>query len=331
MLVALVLCSGHPVQPRTKVEPPVTPRAACISIADASIANVVDNEWCNENCGGNPDAEVCEDKCKCSVTAVNLPNPDAGPAPDACKSSDPAIAVTWCDQNCKERQTEDICEPCDCPCRDGDDKCIQHKKMKGRKDPPAPVPRILGGWTNCGPDQSKLKLKAKSPPKAKHEKELPSSGDCSADEDSIRKAFAIEVGHQDAMTDPSYSHEWGATAILPGRFGADTVAPIVGESTDYTYYWLTFGGEDTDSSNWAETAEQDILDAGANGAAFDIEGGVTKEGMTQWIKKMRGHHPHWTFVHVPRAGTEYFDDGSHDDDFVGYDPENGGPDRWTSA
>ena len=310
MLAAVLVC-GHPVQPRRQ-------GGTCISIAVAEIANVVNNEWCNENCADNPDSELCEDKCHCPVVAINRPAAAAQQSLGACVSNDPAIGAEWCEQNCATRTDTEVCvDTCDCPCAEGDSKCKQGKAMRGRKDPPPPQPRILGGWTNCGPGTLKLKTRAVAGRKA-------GSGNCENDGELLMKAMA--PGMDADASSPSYAHEWGATAILPGRFGGSQVAPILGKARDYHYNWLTFGGEDTDSSNWMETAEQDIIDAKATGAAFDIEGGVTKEDMTEWILKMRKKHPHWTFVHVPKSGTEYFDDGSHGDDFVGYDPDGGGPD-----
>ena len=41
-------------------------------------------------------------------------------------------------------------------------------------------------------------------------------------------------------------------------------------------------------------AEQDIVEAGAMGAAFDIEGGVYPRDMLKWIKDMRVKHPSWS-------------------------------------
>ena len=309
MLAAVLVC-GHPVQPRSQ--------GTCISIAVAEIANVVTNDWCNENCADNPDSELCEDKCHCPVVAINRPAAAAQQSLGACVSNDPAIGAEWCEQNCATRTDTEVCvDTCDCPCAEDDTKCKQGKAMRGREDPPPPQPRILGGWTNCGPGTLKLKTRTVAGRKA-------GSGNCENDGELLMKAMA--PGMDADASSPSYAHEWGATAILPGRFGGSHVAPILGEARDYHYNWLTFGGEDTDSSNWMETAEQDIMDAKATGAAFDIEGGVTKEDMTEWILKMRKKHPHWTFVHVPKSGTEYFDDGSHGDDFVGYDPDGGGPD-----
>jgi hypothetical protein len=116
--------------------------------------------------------------------------------------------------------------------------------------------------------------------------------------------------------EPSYSHEWGATAILPGKFGGGALAPIHGVATDYRYFWLTFGGEDTDSTSWMDTAENDIVKAGAHGAAFDIEGGVTPKDMHEWIQQMRAKHPKWTYVYIPQAADKmvgYTDDGPNPD------------------
>ena len=68
MLAVLAVC-GHPVPSRSQT--------ACISIAVAEIANVVNNEWCNENCADNPNSELCEDKCHCPVVAINKPKETA--------------------------------------------------------------------------------------------------------------------------------------------------------------------------------------------------------------------------------------------------------------
>eukprot|EP00964_Phaeocystis_antarctica_P109326 scaffold73812_cov18-Phaeocystis_antarctica.AAC.1 len=69
-----------------------------------------------------------------------------------------------------------------------------------------------------------------------------------------------------ARHDPSFHHTWGVNAILPGRFGGGSVAPIVGKAGNYNYFWLTFGGQGTNSKGWEVSAEQDVLDAGAKGA-----------------------------------------------------------------
>jgi len=63
------------------------------------------------------------------------------------------------------------------------------------------------------------------------------------------------------------------------------------------------GGADTSSGDWEDTAEKDILEAGALGCAFDEEGGVSAKSATTWIKKMRSKHPTWSFVYVPQCGT----------------------------
>ena len=61
-----------------------------------------------------------------------------------------------------------------------------------------------------------------------------------------------------------------------------------------------------------ETAEDEIIRAGAHGAAFDIEGGVTQKDMHAWILQMRAKHPTWTYVYIPQAADKmvgYTDDG----------------------
>ena len=120
---------------------------------------------------------------------------------------------------------------------------------------------------------------------------------CKTDEGAISGAFVHPAGKP--AREPSFSHAWGSNAILPGRFGDDVASPIVGSGKNYKYHWLTVGGQDTDSKSWMETVEQDVLDSGAKGVAFDIEGGVTTKDMLAWIKKMRPKHPEWTYVHVP--------------------------------
>ena len=61
LTLALSIC-GRPVQPRT---------AGCISIADAALAGVVNDAWCDENCAAAPDSEPCGDKCSCPNVAVD--------------------------------------------------------------------------------------------------------------------------------------------------------------------------------------------------------------------------------------------------------------------
>jgi hypothetical protein len=86
----------------------------------------------------------------------------------------------------------------------------------------------------------------------------------------------------------------------------------LGSVRDYKHVWLTFGGQDTDSNDWTAAAEQDMLDAGATGAAFDMEGGVVLEDMLNWTAAMRPKHPDWIFVHVPDTAQPP----------VEYDPDN---------
>ena len=309
----------------------------CISIAVDS--DVVDEAWCGDNCANNPDADVCVGNCQCPLTSITdavdhatdaemQKNGDGGAA--ECKSKSETITADWCNSVCAETPDTEACEPvCDCPCMDN--ACKQRMK----KDPPPPKPRIFGGWTNCAErgmffSKNNVKLEAL-------EQKQQGSGECGKDEGDILTiidpAYVPEMGVDppDPMLragqrEPSYNHMWGGNAILPGRFGGSGVAPILGEGSDYKYYWITFGGEDTDSANWADTAEQDIIDAGANGAAFDIEGGVTAEDMMKWIKTMRKKHPDWTYVHVPKSGINTFSDGTYAHDYVGYDPEGGSPD-----
>jgi len=313
----------------------------CISIADSTVASVVDDQWCNDNCAATPDYEGCTGMCQCplkSITdhvdhATDEEMQKTGGADGAkCKTKSDTITDEWCNSVCAETPETEACEPvCDCPCQNN--ACRQRSK----KDPPPPKPRIFGGWTNCDPSRKVgLKMSAKQVALEARERKQ-SSGDCGKDEGDILQILdpnwnpmpgeeppdpELRAGQHD----PSFCAEWAVNAVLPGRFGMDSVAPLRSPADDYEYYWITFGGEDTESSDWAETAEQDIIDAGANGAAFDIEGGVTAEGMMVWIKEMRKKHPEWTYIHVPKSGINTFSDGTYAHDYVAYDPEGGSPD-----
>ena len=202
-------------------------------------------------------------------------------AKEGCVSLSPTVPDDWCDTTCAAAPRSDHCKPiCKCPVED----------IVKFPAPPAPEPRIIGGWTDCGPStgvEEWLKKKVLNPEFA--------DGDCAADEKAIAGVF---VPGKPARN-PSYSHTWGSNAILPGRFGGSESSPVVGSGEDYTYHWLTVGGQNTDSKSWMETAEQDVIEAGAKGVAFDIEGGVTTADMLKWIKTMRPKHPSWTYVHVP--------------------------------
>jgi hypothetical protein len=316
----------------------------CISIADATVASVVDDAWCDENCAATPDYEGCIGMCQCPQVAVDrsrgsvdhatdeeMQKKGSDPAADGkCKTKSDTITDEWCNSVCAATPETEACAPvCDCPCQDN--ACRQ----RSAKDPDPPKPRIFGGWTNCSPNAKVAKSARQLKLEAEEKKQ--SSGDCGKDEADILQILdpnwnpmpgeeppdpELRAGQRD----PSYCAEWAVNAVLPGRFGGADIAPLRSPTEDYKYYWITFGGEDTDSSNWAETAEQDIIDAGANGAAFDIEGGVTAEGMMDWIKEMRKKHPEWTYVHVPKSGVNTFADGTYAHDYVAYDPKGGSPD-----
>ena len=320
-----------------------TPTTGCISLATDS--EVVDDAWCAENCAENPTADVCVGNCQCPLLAITgkvdhasddeMQKKEAG-GPASCTSKSDTITADWCNSVCAETPDTEACEPvCDCPCTNN--AC----KQRAKKDPPPPKPRIFGGWTNCAESgmffSNNMKFERNVKQSTNLAQKQQGSGNCGKDEADILTiidpsyvpVMGVDPPDPDLRAgnrEPSYNHMWGGNAILPGRFGGNGVAPILGESSDYQYHWITFGGEDTDSSNWAETAEQDIIDAGANGAAFDIEGGVTAEGMMDWIKTMRKKHPDWTYVHVPKSGVNTFSDGTYAHDYVGYDPEGGSPD-----
>jgi hypothetical protein len=244
-------------------------------------------------------------------------------AKDQCKAIAENLPDEWCQSVCGGQPFAGDCKQlCDCPC---DKACKAVQKAKNTPDPDPPSPRILGGWTDCGDnsgmpsfvDKSRERVLQRLSRRGSHDWGQPKAPppNCTREEEGELRYGNFGGTHVlgERGREKSYSYEWGANAILPGRFGGPEVAPIHGEASDYKYYWLTFGGEDTDSRSWMETAEEDIKNAGASGAAFDIEGGVTPEDMTKWIKAMRKKHPHWTYVYIPQ---------SHDD-MIGYDNKDG--------
>ena len=238
-----------------------------------------------------------------------------------CKGLTSWATNLWCNQACKPAPYEKYCKDvCDCPDPDAG----------SADEPPPPEPRIFGGWTDCGADSGitrsfqKAFLHHRPQPRGNRTRlEVPHTPNCTRDEESILSALGKEDPNSEwigmgmgrgARHDPSFHHSWGVNAILPGRFGGGSVAPIVGKKKDYNYYWLTFGGQGTKSKGWEVTAEQEVIDAGAKGAAFDMEGGVMRNDVFVWVAEMRKKHPDWTYVHVPQA---------HDSP-IPYKPENPG-------
>jgi len=328
--MALVLfswCPGIPALSARNMTHALQPEAhrsrGCISIGGD-----VTGKWCDMTCGDQPDDPGCNIYCSCPTleekqaeeAKLAKRKKDAG----GCKAKAENVSPEWCEGACAANPNSEDCEPlCDCPCVT-DSGC----KKYSADDFKVPNPRILGGWTNCNPNpeqeqpwkKTAVSLRSKRVHDAQGNMIAKQLQGCDKDEDAILKITGElpDVNDIKEMRQPSFSHEWGANTILPGRFGKTSLAPFIGEGGDYKNFWLTFGGEDTDSSGWAETAEQDILDAGATGAAFDMEGGVQLDDMTKWIKEMRKTHPDWTFIHVPKAAGA--------GDFVPFDPENGSPD-----
>lgn len=308
---------------------------------DPATDQKVADGWCEATCRPTPDADWCKGVCICpkpkpaakpSVTpAANKPaaKPTGGCRPSK-KGTDQKVGDEWCEATCRAAPDVDWCKDvCICPPL----KPTRDHARAETPEPPPPHPRILGGWTDCGPNSGesdmaqrrsteKLRVQDRKWDNGKWDKDngahkrLDKFGNCSKDEEEILAALPADHRIGDIRREPSYSHAWGANAILPGRFGGSEIAPIIGEAGSYKYFWLTFGGQNTDSSNWMARAEQDIIEAGAMGAAFDIEGGVYPRDMVKWIREMRLRHPHWSYVHVPQA----------DDTPIKYDPEAGSPD-----
>lgn len=285
--------AAPPPSPSTKKGDKATrsarPRNSGEKTACVSLDPTTDDVWCDENCQRSPDANSCSGFCKC---------------PESNVQAEPAQAVGGAEASSKESQVVAEGETSYRPEADSPQRAT-------KPEPPPPEPRIIGGWTDCGPntglsDMAKARQRAAS---ARHQRLDVRTGvngvvNCTEDEKAISSFLPVRRGNNMPKRNPSYHYTWGTTAILPGTFGGAHVAPIVGSPKQYEYFWLTFGGENTRSADWAKTAEQDIIDAGARGAAFDIEGGVEPDAMMDFIKKMRSKHPHWTYVYVPNAGEE---------------------------
>ena len=221
-----------------------------------------------------------------------------------CKSISDMASDQFCTEGCSNIPPN--CPPDLCECPEAGESALS---VAGRPELKAPNPRIIGGWTNCPTDAPNGGVENDDPDflvnyshQLCHQEEEDGEGE----------------GNQPAATGtwgPSYLASWGANAILPGKFGKDEVAPIE-EGADYHYHWITVGGQGTDSADWQETAEQDIVNAGAKGCAFDEEGGVKVSDAMPWIMEMREKHPSWSFIYVPECGAEVSQ----------YDPDNGTPD-----
>ena len=232
-----------------------------------------------------------------------------------CKSKSDMAETSWCSTQCASippNCPEDLCE---CPPAE-----MSKLSYAGRPDLKPPVPRIIGGWTNCPELATNGEvINESSDYLTNFSHQLCRKEEEGGGQDEAYVLGSIEggVGNMPPATKvwgPSYRADWGATAILPGKFGKDEVAPIA--AGKYAYKWVTVGGQDTDSSNWEETAERDIINAGARGCAFDEEGGVSAKKAAPWITRMRKRHPNWTFVYVPPCGAK----------INPYNPENGGCD-----
>ena len=185
---------------------------------------------------------------------------------------------------------------------------------------PPPNPRIIGGWTNCPQTCADSCVPPLGPAKTAWGSNISKAEcmqTCGTDGSGPAMCDAKDAGVPHAKAwGPSFSHAWGATAILPGKFGGAAVAPVAGSMSSYPHRWVTVGGAGTSSADWKKTAESDVLGAKALGCAFDEEGGVSAADAKEWIQQMRAKHADWSFVYVPQCGTG----------ILPYDPAGGGCD-----
>ena len=258
-----------------------------------------------------------------------------------CSSISPMAEDAWCAEMCASATPtcpEDLCKCPKVDTSEGEVDAFAVDALGGRlmfKNKPIrpPHPRIIGGWTNCAAEASNGEVVNES------EDFLVDAGHklCHAEEEGGDADAANQLGPNKGnmppatkMWGPSFQLGWGSNAVLPGKFGDGDISPV-DESGEYEYKWVTFGGQNSRfndiaagngnwAENWEETAEQDIIDAGATGCAFDEEGGVDVEDVAgktaKFIKNMRKKHKNWSFLYVPTCGGR----------INKYDPENGGPD-----
>ena len=178
---------------------------------------------------------------------------------------------------------------------------------------------IIGGWTNCPASCIDSCAPPLGPAKTSWGSDVPYDDcvrDCGTDGSGAAMCDAHDMGLPHTPDwGPSFRHSWGATAVLPGRFGMNAVSPT-DDLALYDYAWVTVGGDNTESGDWQKTAEADIESVGAKGCAFDEEGGVSAKTAQPWVLQMRAKHPAWTFVYVPQCGLP----------IMAYDPAAGGCD-----
>ena len=221
-----------------------------------------------------------------------------------CHSISEMASDDFCTKGCANIPPN--CPPDMCECPDAAESALS---VAGRPELKAPDPRIIGGWTNCPEEAPNGGVQNEDPDfLVNYSHQLCHQEEEDGEGEGNQPAASNEWG-------PSFKGSWGANAILPGKFGKDDVAPIE-EGHNYRYHWVTVGGQGTDSADWQETAEEDIINAGAKGCAFDEEGGVSADDAAPWIQEMREKHPSWSFVYVPECGAS----------ISKYDPDNGSPD-----
>ena len=318
VLVSSLLPAHSPRDMAYAMKPEVQRASGGDGTSCISIGGDVTGKWCDMTCAEKPDDPGCSIYCSCpsleEKAANDAKRAETKAAAGGCKAKVATVSAEWCDGACAETPDSETCaDQCDCP-------CIKEGGCKKYEIPDPPNPRIIGGWTNCNPnDEPPEQFKNLTVSLRSRARKQAGQG-CDKDETAILAITGDlpDVDNAKDMRQMSWNYGWGVNAILPGRFGKSQVAPFIGGPENYKYFWLTFGGENTDSSGWMETAEQDIIDAGAMGATFDMEGGVELADMTSFILDMRKKHPDWTFVHVPKAAGA--------GDFVPYDPDGGSPD-----
>lgn len=264
---------------------------------------------------------------------VSLNQKQGGEARVGCTSISPMAEDAWCAEMCASAVPNCPEDLCGCPEAQPGMSDLAVAAHPNEKELRPPHPRIVGGWTNCPEEAANGEVQNES------DDFLVDAGHklCHAEEEDGDADAANQLGPNKgnmppatAEWGPSARLSWGANAVLPGKFGDADISPT-DQSGDYLYKWVTFGGQNSrfmdvaaGGGNWAdgweETAEQDILDAGGTGCAFDEEGGVDLEDIqgktASFIKEMRQKHKEWTFLYVPTCGGK----------INKYDPENGGPD-----
>tara|TARA_B100000963_G_scaffold165435_1_gene143701 strand:+ start:2319 stop:5264 length:2946 start_codon:yes stop_codon:yes gene_type:complete len=137
--------------------------------------------------------------------------------------------------------------------------------------PPAPLPRIVGGWNNC-PSNLPAGLTV-------GDKTKPVSCLCPINYPGTSNNYLSGAptcpDPNPSVNGPSWLLQHGNTAILPGKFDStgDEQGLTKEHVEQYPYSWFTIGGANVPCPTNMQQVENDFKASGAKGFAIDIEAG----------------------------------------------------------